>query len=425
MTTPLKPETLGPFLGLSNRRRAYDLESEDRANPGDYLARAENVNLTDQGRIVRRKGYATVNAGTDCHSLWNDTDAANAYFADGADLKRAQGDGTGVSVSTVFSGLSLGHLLSFTHDGLAPVFSDGVALRRILPTGVVPLVPPQLNMLPLVQAVAGGALHAGRYQVCFSYLDADDREGGASPVQQVLVQDGGSIQITGLPAAFPSGVTALVIYLSPINGDVMMRAAVLTTAAASYTFPVMPTLGARCTTRRMYPMPAGSIVRMSNGRLFSAVGSVLFYSEPFMPGLYRPESGYVLFPQPVSLVEATANGIYIAAGDVTYFARGDIAQAELRTVLHYGAVPRTGGRIPNTPDCWWLSTRGVVIGDDNGNVKNEQEDEVRIDPALVGAAMFREQDGMNQFVAGTFGTRPTQAVVGSWADAEIIHKESA
>ena len=54
-----------------------------------------------------------------------------------------------------------------------------------------------------------------------------------------------------------------------------------------------------------------------------------------------------------------------------------------------------------------------------------EEDEVRIDSALVGAAMFREQDGMNQFVAGTFGTRPTQAVVGSWADAEIIHKESA
>ena len=424
MTTPLKPATLGPFLGLSNRRRAYDLESKDRARQGDFLARAENVNITKEGRIVRREGYTEVDPGTDCHSLWGDPKSDLAYFADGPNLKCALGDGTGLSISTVFSGLSIGHLLSFTHDGTAPVVSDGVTMRRILPTGVAPLVPPLLAALPLVD-VGVGALEAGRYQVCFTYMDAEGREGGASPVQQIITGLGGSIQITGMPAAFPSGVSALVVYISPVNGDVLMRAAILTTPATSAAFPVLPTLGARCMTRRMQPMPAGSIVRLSNGRLLSAVGSVLFYSEPFMPGLYRPESGYIPFPDPISIVETTANGVYIAAGEVTYFAKGDLAQAELKTVLHYGAVPRTGGRLPNSPDCWWLGTRGIVIGDDDGNVKNDQEEEVRIDSALVGAAMFREQDGMNQFVAGTFGTRPTKAVVGSWADAEIIHKESA
>jgi hypothetical protein len=48
-----------------------------------------------------------------------------------------------------------------------------------------------------------------------------------------------------------------------------------------------------------------------------------------------------------------------------------------------------------------------------------------IGKAQAGAAMYREQDGMKQIVAGTFGTQPTQAVLGSWAEAEVIHKAGA
>lgn len=422
MTTPLKPASLGPFLGLSNRRRAYELE--DRERRGDFLARAENVDITNKGHVVRRKGFTDVIAGSDCHSLWADPNSRDAYFADGANLKRVREESGGLAVTTVYSSLTPGRLLSYSHDGIAPVYSDGAVLRRILATGVAPLVPPMLAAGPVLTPGSGGALPAGQYQACFTYLDADGREGGASPAQQVTVGESGKVTISNLPAAFPVDTAALAIYFSALNDGTLMKAATLYAPAATYTVSVLPTLGARCQTRRLLPLPAGTIVRQSNGRLFSVVGRVAFYSEPFMPGLHNPSSGYVLFPNDIATVETTASGIYFGTEDATYFAKGDIATADLKTVLPYGAIPRTGGRVPNKPECWWLSTRGVIVGDDDGNVKNRQEDEVRIDSALVGAAMFREQDGMKQFVVGTFGTRPTTAVAGSWAEAEVIHKEA-
>ena len=52
MTTPEKMPGLGPFLGISNRREDFLLHTKD----GDYLKGAENVDITNQGSIKRRRG---------------------------------------------------------------------------------------------------------------------------------------------------------------------------------------------------------------------------------------------------------------------------------------------------------------------------------------------------------------------------------
>ncbi len=423
MSTPSKPASLGPFLGLSNRRADDALASMDRRVPGDYLARAENVDISNQGTVKRRAGYARVQPGADCHSLWSR--GADAFYADGADLKRARGEGTSLSVSTIFSGLPVGRFLSFAHDGVNVIFTDGVTNRRIVDDGPAPLAPPALAAFPSMVGSTGGALPAGSYQACFTYLDADGREGPATPAIDAAVATNGKLLITGLPTSFPAGVVALEIYLTPVNGETLLRAAALTTPQASYTVAVLPSLGGRCMTRHMLPLPAGTIMRFVNGRALVAAGSVVFYSEPFAPGLYRPESGYVPFPDQVTTIETTSTGVYIATTEASYFIKGDIAGADLKTVLPYGAVPRTGGPISTRDACWWMSTKGVVVGDNNGDVTNRQEAEVAVDPALVGAGLYREKDGVRQIIAGTFGTRQSGAAVGSWAEAEVIHKESA
>lgn len=422
MVSPLKIPSLGPFLGLNNKREPFDLRSKDRANVGDYLARAENVDLTDQGSLKRRKGYVHALSGSDCHSLWSNDDTGDSFYADGPLLKRVTSTGGGLSTTTIRSDLPLGRLLAFAHDGIDPVYTDGIGVYRISGGVHRLIVPPLLAVTPNAAAIGGGSVPPGLYQLVCTYADADGREGGATEDLHVELTVTGSIQLTSLPAAFPAGVVALVIYMSPTNGDEIYRAVVLSSPQTTYTIPVIPTLDGRCLQRLLKPLPAGSDIAFVNGRMHVAVGKYLFYSEPFMPGLYRPESGYVPFVNDIALIESTPNSIYIVTDVDTFFVTGDIADATMAPKLPYGGIPRTSGQIKNKESCWWVSTRGIVIGDDAGNVTNRQEDNVVIDPAAAGAALYRELDGMKQLIAGTFAPTTSGAALGSWMEAEVIHK---
>jgi len=418
MTTQIKPAKLGPFLGLSNRRQAFELS----AKLGDYLARAENVNITNTGNLKRRKGFAKSVSGAACHSLWADPRIGEGFYADGTNLVYVYEE-DGVLVTSVASrSLIPGRLLAFAHDGVDAVLTDGIANYRVTRLGMSPLAPPLLDANPVLTAGTGGSLAAGSYQLCFTYSDATGREGGATDAQSVIVAANGIITITGLPTAFPNDVNSLVIYLSNPNDPILYRAIKLYTPVPSYTFTGLPALTGRCLTRMLKPLPAGQALAFVNGRMHVAVGNYVYYSEPYMPGLYRPESGFIPLINLVTMLESTPNSLYIGTTRDIFFITGNIADGILKPTLPYGAVPRSSGQIVNKRSAWFLTERGVVVGDDAGNVVNKQEDEVIIGPAQAGAAMYREQDGMKQIVAGTFGTQPTTAVVGSWAEAEIIHK---
>jgi len=421
MTTPIKPAKLGPFLGLSNRRQAFELS----VKLGDYLARAENVNITNTGNLKRRKGFVKSVSGTACHSLWSDSRLGEGYYADGTALHYAYESNGVLTTSTVYNSLIPGRLLAYAHDGVDAVFTDGAANYRITSTGVLPLAPPLLASNPTLVSSSGGGLTAGSYQLCFTYSDVSGREGGATDAQSVIVAANGIITITGLPAAFPTGVNSLVIYLSNPNDPILYRATKLYTPATSYVFTSSPALTGRCMTRMLKPLPAGAELAFVNGRMHVAVGNYLFYSEPYMPGLYRPESGFIPFVDLVTMIESTPNSLYIGTTRDIFFVTGNIADGILKPTLPYGAIARSSGQIVNKQSAWFLTERGVVVGDDTGTVVNKQEDEVMIGKAQAGAAMYREQDGMKQIVAGTFGTQPTQAVLGSWAEAEVIHKAGA
>ena len=169
-------------------------------------------------------------------------------------------------------------------------------------------------------------------------------------------------------------------------------------------------------------MPAGDIVRYLNGRLFVAVGSTLYYSEPYSLALRSPTRNYIQFPERITVLEPVDNGFFIAA-DKTYWVAGDVVEAQLIPVLPYGGVFGTGGQIPHDDGAaFWMSPRGLVRGDQDGSVKNLQEQNVAVDPAVLGATAFVERDGMKQAVASLFGAEPTQMTAHSYMDAEIVRK---
>jgi hypothetical protein len=406
----VKVQPIGPFVGINNRLPDHLLSIVERGRKaGDYLRNAVNVDLTASGSLQRRKGSTLTQAGTDCHSLWGEND--RTFYADGTTLYE-------YPRTVVRTGLTPGMRISYTFAPSGDIYwTNGIVLERISGSASGPASLPTPNPQPTVTASAGGSFKAGQYQVCITAVGPDGEESGATWPVQVSVPDSGRIEITNLPGSLVS------IYLSSQNGDVLFHA--VTISASSYILPLMPTLGVQLQTLGLRPMPAGQIVRYFNGRVLVASDNTLYIGEPYAGALYNPAKGYVPLPARVTLLEPADNGVYLVADKTYWLAGKDPDKAELREVLPYGAVEGTGGRMEAGNDVWWFSTRGVVVGNEAGEVNNIQEETVSVEAAQTGATLYREQDGMRQLVSSLFGTDETnRAAAASYIDAEVVRKEN-
>lgn len=407
-----KPVTaLGPFAGVNNLLPDHQLAIVERGRKaGDYLRNAVNVDLTDAGTLLRRKGSTLAHPGASCHSLWSDGDVA--FFVDGNTIK-ALPEG-----NTVQEGLTYGKPVSWCRlpNGLV-AWSNGAELGFI-DQGVSTAPPVIPNPAPTVRAGTGGSLHGGVYQVAITGLDGAGRESGATWPAQVQVPEAGTIEISDLPG------TRVNLYVSPLNGDTLFY--VMTTSASSFTFSVTPiAFGRQLDLVGLLPIPPGSIVRYYHGRLLTATPQQLCYSEPFAYWLYNPLRNRIPLAG-LTLVEPVEGGLYLATEDKTWWLPGaDIDQPErLVEILPYGAVRGAVTRSDNSNQVLWFSKRGLVVGDAQGQVKNLQESTLAVRPGRTGAMLLREEDGMRQAVASVFGAEDTRAGVRSFMEAEIVRKES-
>ena len=403
-TTPI-----GPFSGINNRLPDHQLGIVERGQrAGDYLRNAVNVDLTAAGTLQRRKGSTLAQAGADCHSLWSDGE--QAFYVDGDTLYQ-------YPRTVLRSGLVPGRRVSYCETPAGDViWSNGTVLERIRAGVSAPVGLPVPNPAPSISATAGGSLKAGVYQVAITATNADGEESGATWPVQVVVADGGRIEIAGLPGTLTN------IYVSPLNGDKLYLAA---TTTASYIIPVMGAQGAQCPTLNLRPLPAGRFVREYHGRLLVADAAGLYYSEPWAYGLYNPLRGYIPLPG-ITLLEPGQTGVYVATADKTYWLSGlDVDQVErMVELLPYGAVDGSATRIENSNDIAWFSARGLIVADAQGQAKNVQEATVAVGPAQIGATLYREQDGMRQLVAAVSGAQESRAAANSFMTMEVVRKEN-
>jgi len=144
-------------------------------------------------------------------------------------------------------------------------------------------------------------------------------------------------------------------------------------------------------------------VREFNGRMLVADGPVLWLSEAYALERFNYATGYVQYPQDISIVEPVTDGVWVAA-DQTYFLRG-IGTAELSQarILEYGAIFGTGCDVPGTPNKAWHTPRGMVLAGPGGSIKNLTEANVAMGNADSGASIVREHDGLRLFMASLDG----------------------
>lgn len=409
----MNPTPIGPFLGENNRLPDYKLGAGDA---GAFVRSAVNVDLTDVGTFQRRSGASLAIPGVDCHSLWSGL--ASSFYVDADVLHRIELDGEPTTV--IAAGLPVARRMAFTDTPVQVCCTNGLDIFRIAGNALVQLGIEPPHMQPSLAVSTGGGMYAGTYQVAVSFLAPDGEESGASFPVVATVPENGILTISDIEQRVGFETC---VYISTANGTDLYRYA--RTGLTELVVPV-PFLGDGVLCRTLYRtrMPPGQIITCLNGRLFVAAGNALYYSEPYALGLHNPAQGYIPFAENITMVEPCQNGLYVSA-DQTYWIDGSVLTADLNPVLPYRAVFGTSGPVPNKNECFWYSERGVVVGDQDGKVKNLQEATVATSAAVAGASMFHEHNGLKQMVASLFGPQQTVTAASSFMDAEVIRKETS
>ncbi|MEK7425738.1 MAG: hypothetical protein AAB131_18085 [Actinomycetota bacterium] len=399
-------------LGMNTRRPDFRLRTEE----GFFQRETVNGDITADGTVRRRTGYEQELAGDAAHSLWSY--GAEAFYADGPSLYRLGDVADELDVALVYGALRVGAPVSYAAAPQGGTFwTDGLALKHCVGAIVDDLAPERPALEPTV-SIAAGYLPAGVYRYCFSYTDSAGRESPATHLQQIELDAAGGISFV-MGGAVPAGLT-LNAFVSPPNGAETYLVAEIESGSTVYEFQAE---GRRCHTVGLERMPAGRFVRYANGRLLVALGSTLFYSRPFMPGLYDPVRDFIPLPAEITVLEPVdggASGVYVVA-DQTYWLSADLPGTALQTVLPYGAVAGSAVPRPDLTAVHWMSERGLVLASGGAEIKNLQEQNVAVAPTTRGASLVREVNGEQCAVSAMVGgAGPQRAVVSSYMEAEIV-----
>jgi len=381
----MRDVSIGTILGLNNRLPLTRMETvlPSRATAA-WLRTASNIDLTADGFIRRRWGYAR-SADGNWHSLW--ADDLGAYGVCDGDLVRI--DRRTLARTVVLPAAGMGRV-SYARlpDGLL-YWTNGTRAGRLDGTAARALVTPAPNPVPIATATAGG-LPPGRYQVCFTALGADGESASTEP-QAIALPQGGGVAFTGLTADTR-------IYATGPDGEVFNE-------IAPGDYLSLGNDGAPCDTFMLAPMPPGQALAHYRGSLLVASGRWLYISEPYRYGLHNPRRGFIPFPAAISIVQPCEDGIYVCA-DKTYWLPGDPLATTPVVVLPYGALPGSAVFDPDEQTAYWQGEHGVVVAEPGGAVAVPQDDALTFSPAESGATWLREQRGDRHLITTRFGVTP-------------------
>lgn len=372
------------FLGINNKLPPTSLNTEE----GRWLADALNVDVDNDGSILRRIGTERVASVTAPHSLFQDMLVRAGVLYRYA-LPYAE---------TMLRLLSTNDRMSYAKIGAQVFMSNGTDWLRINCNGdVVPWALPAPDA-PTVEPVAG-EMSPGEYAVSIAYANCEEIgcASEASVVSAVAPLAGG-VRVT-LPSGV-EGATHIKVYVSGNGGNVPMLHSTVEVGTPSVDIVTAPT-GAEASRQIEAPLPAGSRIFEYNGRLCSVKGKALYIGQPYRHGYYLPLSGVIPFHDDISVAVGNQDGIYVAAGGKTYFIAGqDIESGEtmVRDVFNFGAVPGTEFVHPEKPLVGWFSHEGLVVAAPSGEAKVLMES-VSVSPPASGVSLVLTNDRRDRVVS--------------------------
>lgn len=390
------PTLFKEFSGLRN-----DVDPE-RFGTSD-LAAAVNVDIDKSGRIARRAGQTLQIAGS-AHSLWSRRD--KAFFVKGSDLQQLNTD---FSTATLLAGLSAARV-SYTEAGDRVYFSNGYE-KGVVEDGAVRSwglpVPPTPGV-----AVTTGYMPAGIYQFTVTCFREDGQESGARAAGRVEVPDNSALVFT-VPAIADPTVVRKAVYISTPNGDDMYLALTMPNDVTIATYANDTTeLNLPLMTQFLSAPPSGHMLAYFKGRIFAAVGDILFYSEPFAYELFDLRH-YIALDSRCTLLGVLeerndGGGLFIGTDKTCGVLQGsDPDTFEYVPKTSYGAIEGAVDYVDGSlfddnslgarPLPMWLTTEGICVGTPGMEIRNLTRTKYGFRAQGKGAALFKP--GPNQFIA--------------------------
>lgn len=403
----MKPIKASRFTGINNR------VPPDRLPVGEdgwALADASNVDLTAAGTLQTRAGVTEAIEAENCRSLFS-VDAMGALAAVGSNLVQFTGSAF-ANLATLASPFAR---VAYTKTPMGVVWSDGFTMNMVRVWVNGPLLPSTPNPTPAVSVASGGSLIEGTYGVSFAAVMPDGRRSAMTIPVYVDVPAAGRIEISSPAQAYPVNV-----YVSAPNGEVFYRCGRFQSGA--FSVGTLNQDGESMVYEVMDLLPAGRVLGYHDGRLLSAVGAYLFYSQPYSLGLHKPASDYIPFKSDIKLIASLSPGVLIVATEDEHWRiSGEINQATAVQIAPYGAVEGTMAEVPNSKSLMWFTPRGQLRAGQDGSIELLQDAQIQFPTAPLGAGVFRETNGMRQYIASLSQPVPSGAAVArSFMDARVI-----
>ena len=403
------------------------LSPETALPPGSVRA-AINVDFDRAGKWQRRAGTTLAVAGQDVHSLWAPADSTLAYYVDGDTLYQVDPAQGVASRRVVRTGLTRGLPMAFCFLNDEVCYSNSVQSGSVF--GTIGMEMPAGAIVCAFRA--GGALAPGAYKVGLVYVKDSGEESGAIVADFTLTTAGG-IAVNNFPLPADTSIRRARFYLSPPNDeDVLYQALEITFNVADILFNT-PASGKLLDTWFLTPPPPAHLLQSFNGRLYGADGDVLWYSQAFRYGLYKPSTDYIDMGARITLIEEAADkkGLFVGTTKGAFFLAGDEAlKMQLQTVSELAPVEGTGTAIDTKvfgmkelPEFFapaWFTSKGWVVGLNDGTIKNLNHDRLIVSNLERGSALVRKSNGSTHLMGVFRGGDNSAAAATDSMESEII-----
>lgn len=424
--TVAKPIMISQFSGMNNIKESEGLFTgkDNKVQPRIIL----NVDVTSQGRLIKRNGATRLLSLTNSHSLWA-CDIVMLCASEGKLYRISQGQAVEIcTISGPDSYLSYAEIdnkIYISNKYWNMIFDPSD--NSILNWGLT--LPEQ----PVVSSTDGN-LSAGTYQLCFTRFSNREISGNGAIASIELTSEGG--------ISIANRSVDLLVWMTDPNGSkfflVGQLDVIVGTASSSEPLPSF-----LCS-----PPSYMEYLSYTFGRVWGNVDNVLYYSEPFHPEWFRVQLNKFEFDQNITLIAQVPTGIFVGCEDVTYFLKGTEPSQMQQSLAGKGAVPGTlkyCGNVPELGDILspaerihvsvpiWLSQEGIVIGNASGRLFNLTQQKVKFAPGVRGASVHRMKNGefqyLTSFKQGSPGSgfgmtdsvtaeviRNGRVLIGDWSD---------
>lgn len=373
-----KPFSLMPLAGYDNVSPRDDALQIGGQEPRIFLREALNFDISGNGRASMRPGRRKL-SNLVLSDLWQSPLHGDVFAVQGQDWVKVDPSDWSTHVLANCGGAAAHLVLNNLVVAATPAglfrYDGTRALRLTLDQPAAPFVDS-----------ASGALEPGRYGVAVAWLRSG-MESPTSAVTQVQLSGASSLEVA-LPMCLDDSVTHVRVFLTRQNGGELAAAGDFVIGTPQVSFALLPKPGAAPLGRFKAPTPTGQHIGYWRGRLLTARGNILAFSDAMAYHLHDPREGWIQLPQRITFLQPVDGGIWLGQVDhVIFLAGATPRELELTRKTSRAPVPFSSLALPAdvAPEVAgggraavaWLASNGFVLGTPDGQVIEPQASRIQ------------------------------------------------